>query len=87
MANIKSQIKRNRTNEKKNLANSSKKSAAHTYARKVEEAVKAKDKEAATKALPAAIKALDKLASDGVIAKNTAARRKSRLQLLVNGLN
>lgn len=86
MANIKSQIKRNKTNEKKNLANSSKKAACHTYVRKVEEAVKAGNKEEALKALPAAFKHLDKLAGDKIISKNNAARHKSNLQLLVNGL-
>ncbi len=87
MANIKSQIKRNKTNEKKNLANSSKKAAAHTCVRKVEEAVKANNKEEAVKALQLAFKHIDKLAGDRIISKNTAARRKSRLQVLVNGLN
>ncbi len=86
MANIKSQIKRNKTNEKKRLLNKSKKAAAHTAIRGVEEAVKAGKKEEALKALSLAHKRIDKLAGDGVISANKAARLKSHLDSAVNAL-
>ena len=86
MANIKSQIKRNRTNEKARQRNKAAKSAIRTAAKKVRVAVEAKDLEAAEKALLAATSLIDKSVSDGVQHKNTASRQKSELQRLVNSL-
>ncbi len=86
MANIKSQIKRNRTNEKARLRNLAVKSAVKTEVRKVREAIAAGDKEAATEALKSASRRLDKAASKGVIHKNQAANRKSALARQVNAL-
>lgn len=79
MANIKSQIKRIRTNEKRRVRNQAVKSELKTYVRKTREAVDAGDKEAAEKALQVASRKLDKAVSKGVIHRNQAANRKSKL--------
>ncbi len=79
MANIKSQIKRNLTNEKRRLRNKAVNSQLRTVVRKTREAVTAGDVEAAKAALATASKQLDKAASKGVIHKNQAANRKSAL--------
>ena len=86
MANIKSQIKRNKTNEKARLRNKSVKSELKTYVRKVREAVAASDKEVATTALQAASRKLDKAVSKGVIHTNQAANRKSALAKAIDAL-
>ena len=86
MANIKSQIKRIKTNEKARLRNKSVKSELKTYVRKVREAVAAGDKEAATTTLQAASRKLDKAVSKGVIHSNQAANRKSSLAKAVDAL-
>ena len=77
MANIKSQMKRNKTNEKARQRNVAVKSALKTSVRRFRSAADAGDKEAAVTALQVASKALDKAASKGVIHKNQAANRKS----------
>ena len=79
MANIKSQIKRNKTNEKARLRNKSVKSSVKTAIRKFREAADAGDVETATTLMKDASKALDKAASKGVIHANQAANRKSAL--------
>ena len=79
MANIKSQIKRIKTNEKARLRNQSVKSELKTYVRRVREAIDAGDKAAAEEHLRKAARKLDKAASKGVIHKNQAANRKSKL--------
>lgn len=84
MANIKSQIKRNRQNEKARLRNKSVKSALKTYVRRVREAVAAGETTKASEYLATANRQLDKAASKGVIHKNQAANRKSGLATLVN---
>ncbi|CAM5780826.1 30S ribosomal protein S20 [Cellulomonas persica] len=86
MANIKSQIKRIRTNEKARLRNKSVKSELKTHVRRVREAVAGGDKEAATTALQTASKKLDKAVSKGVIHANQAANKKSALAKAVNTL-
>ena len=86
MANIKSQIKRNRTNERARQRNVAVKSALKTAVRRVRTAATAGDAEAAAAALKTASKALDKAASKGVIHKNQAANRKSGLAKQVAGL-
>ena len=86
MANIKSQIKRIKTNEKARLRNKAVKSELKTYVRRVREAVAAGDKEAATAAVAAASRKLDKAVSKGVIHANQAANRKSAVAKLVNAL-
>ena len=77
MANIKSQIKRNKQNEKARQRNKAVKSELKTSVRKFREAADAGDLEAATLAMRAAAVKLDKAASKGVIHKNQAANRKS----------
>ena len=79
MANIKSQIKRNRTNEKARLRNKAVKSSLKTAVRKVREAVAAGDAAKATELVRDASKKLDKAASKGVIHANQAANRKSAI--------
>jgi small subunit ribosomal protein S20 len=79
VANIKSQIKRNRTNEKARQRNKSVKSALKTSVRKFREAVEAGDTAAATERAKEASQALDKAASKGVIHANQAANRKSSI--------
>ena len=77
MANIKSQIKRNRQNEKARLRNKAVKSSLKTAVRKFREAADQGDVEATVVALKAASRQLDKAVSKGVIHKNQAANRKS----------
>lgn len=79
MANIKSQEKRIKTNEKARQANASFKSSMRTAIKAVEAACKANDKEAANKLLTVAFSKIDKSVSRGIQHKNTAARQKSTL--------
>ncbi|WEG10359.1 30S ribosomal protein S20 [Microbacterium horticulturae] len=86
MANIKSQIKRNKTNEKARERNKAVKSELKTAVRRTREAVSAGDKAAAEKALLQAGKKLDKAVSKGVIHSNQAANRKSAIAKQVASL-
>ncbi|OLE27773.1 MAG: 30S ribosomal protein S20 [Actinobacteria bacterium 13_1_20CM_3_71_11] len=79
MANIKSQIKRNKQNEKRRLRNKSVKSSLKTAIRKFNEAVQSGDAETAQTLLRTASRKLDQAASKGVIHKNQAANRKSAI--------
>ncbi|MFZ5869751.1 MAG: 30S ribosomal protein S20 [Actinomycetota bacterium] len=79
MANIKSQIKRNRTNEQRRLRNKAVKSELKTLVRTFREAAASGDKDAAATALRHASRKLDKAVSKGVIHKNQAANRKSAM--------
>ena len=79
MANIKSQIKRNKTNEKARLRNKAVKSELKTAIRRTRESVAAGDAEKATTAARLAAKKLDKAVSKGVIHKNQAANKKAAL--------
>jgi small subunit ribosomal protein S20 len=79
VANIKSQIKRNRQNEKARLRNKSVKSSLKTVIRKLNAASEAGDSAAATDLLRDASRKLDKAVSKGVIHKNQAANRKSAI--------
>ena len=79
MANIKSQIKRVKTNEKRRQRNKSVRSSVRTAVRKFREAVEAGNAEEAAELQRAASRALDKAASKGVIHKNQAANRKSAM--------
>ena len=78
MANIKSQIKRNRQNEKRRLRNRAVRSEMNTRTKAALNTAE-HDDEAAAETLSLAMKRIDKAATKGVIHKNTAARRKSRL--------
>jgi len=86
VANIKSQKKRILTNEKRRQRNQAVKSELKTLVRHTREAVDAGDQEAATAALRLASKKLDKAVSKGVIHKNQAAQRKSKLARRVGSL-
>lgn len=81
MANIKSQKKRIITNEKARVANKAVRSELKTRTKAAESAA---GTEAGADALKLAVKKLDKAATKGVIHKNAAARRKSRLMKRVN---
>ena len=83
MANIKSQIKRNRTNELARVRNKAVKSELKTRVKSAVKVAEAHD-ESALDALRAAQKRLDKAAANGIIHKNQAARRKSRLMKRLN---
>ena len=86
VANIKSQIKRNKTNEKARERNKAVKSELKTEVRRTREAIAAGDKAAAEKALAKASKQLDKAVSKGVIHENQAANRKSSIAKQVAAL-
>lgn len=79
MANIKSQIKRNRQNIKRRARNRVVRGNFRSALRKARLAIEIGDVEQANTAAQAATKALDKAAAKGVIHKNKAARQKSRL--------
>ncbi len=85
MANIKSAIKRVKTAEKANARNTSQKSALRTTVKKAEVAVSTSDENAKVLTTVAA-RQLDKAASKGLIHKNAAARKKSRMAKKVNSL-
>ncbi len=86
MPNIKSAIKRVKTSEASNAQNTTVKSAMRTAVKKVEAAVSTNDKAAALEVLPTAASKLDKAAAKGLIHKNAAARKKSRLMKKANSL-
>ena len=86
MANIKGQMKRNLTNEKRRLANASFKSGLKSAIKKVETDVEANNKEAAVASLAFAFKKLDKSITKGINHKNYVARQKSRLSKLVDSI-
>ena len=83
VANIKSQIKRNRQNQKRHDRNKAVRSELKTRVKRAVDAAQQGDEKAADIA-KSAVKRLDKAASKGIIHKNAAARRKSRLQTRVN---
>jgi small subunit ribosomal protein S20 len=86
LANIKSQIKRNKQNQVKRQRNRVYRGAARTFVRKANAAIKSGVEETAQAEVKNAIKALDKAVTMGVIHKNNAARRKSRLVKKLNSL-
>ena len=86
MANIKSQKKRIKTNEKARLRNRAAKAELKTAVRRVREAVEAQDATAANEAAHKACRLLDRAVSKGIIHKNQAANRKSGVMALVNSL-
>ena len=79
MANIKSQIKRNRQNEKRRVHNRIYRGRARTFVAKARTAIEAENPETAKAAVAEAISELDRAAGKGIIHKNNAARRKGRL--------
>ena len=86
MANIKSAKKRVLIAEKNRIRNVAFKSSIKTAMKKVLELAASEDKEALKSALSQAYKLCDKAVSKGILHKNTAARKKSRLTIAVNKL-
>jgi len=87
VANIKSQIKRNRQNEKRRLRNKSVKSSLKTAIRKFHEAADSGDTAKATELMRDASRKLDKAVSKGVIHRNQAANRKSAIAKRLQSLS
>jgi small subunit ribosomal protein S20 len=84
MANIKSQIKRNKQNEKRRQRNKAVRSALKTSSKKATTAIATGDLEGAETLAREASRGYDKAASKGVVHKRTAARHKSRLARAAN---
>ena len=84
MANIKCAKKRILTSAKKTAANKAVRSSVKTAIKKVHKAVEAGDKEAAVAALTAAESTIDRACTKGVLHKNNASRKVSRLASSVN---
>ncbi len=79
MPRIKSQIKRMRQSERRRIRNKSARSEIKTYINRFRKALEAGDKALAESELKLAIKKLDKAAEKGIIHKNSAANKKSKL--------
>ena len=86
MANIKSAIKRNRQNEKRRVRNAAVRSTVRTSVKSARAAIEGGQADQARTALLNTIQTLDKAVTKGVIHKNTAARKKSRLTRQLNAL-
>jgi small subunit ribosomal protein S20 len=84
MANIKSQIKRDRQNEKRRKRNQGVRSSLKTATKRATTAAESGDADAATAALGEASRAYDKAASKGMLHRRAAARHKSRLAKAAN---
>ena len=84
MANSKTARKRIRIAETRRLRNRPYRTAARTFVKKAEAAIRAGDQTAAQAAVVEAISMLDRVASKGIIHRNNAARRKSRLMAKLN---
>jgi len=87
MPNIKSAIKRTKTSEQRRQRNASQKSALRTAIKQADQAIAGTDVNAAKAALVLAQKKLDKAVTKGLIHKNAAARKKSRLAKKLNALS
>ncbi len=86
MANIKSQIKRNRQNEKRRVANKAVRSELKTRIKNTVEDAETGNADEALEALRLAQQRIDRAVTKGIMKKETAARRKSRLTKQVNDL-
>lgn len=86
MANIKSQVKRNRQNEARHERNKALRSEMKTRSKNAVDAAEAGDAAKAEELLRLAQKRIDMATTKGVLSKNTAARRKSRLTRQVHAL-
>jgi small subunit ribosomal protein S20 len=84
LANSKSALKRARVAERRRIRNRRYRSASRTLVRKAEALIRAADEQAAAGAIGEAISMLDRAAVKGIIHKNNAARRKSRLMAKYN---
>ena len=86
MANIKSAMKQNRQAEKRRVRNAAVRSTVRTAVKSTRTAIEGGQAEQARESLLRTIQVLDKAATKGVIHKNTAARKKSRLMRQLNAL-
>jgi len=86
LANIKSAIKRNRQNEKRRVQNRIYRGSTRSLIKEARAAIAGGNKEAAAAEVAAAIRKLDLVATKGIIHKNNAARRKSRLMRQLNSM-
>ena len=86
MANTPQAKKRARQNERRNEVNKARRSRIRTYLRKLDEAIESGDKDAATAALRAAQPELMRGVTKGILHKNTASRKMSRLAARVKAL-
>ena len=86
MANHKSAVKRARQSEEQRVRNRSRKTRMKNVIRDLEEAIAAKSPEKAAEELKKTVSVIEKTASKGVIHKNTASRKISRLTRRVNAL-
>lgn len=86
MANSPQARKRAKQNEKRRQHNASLRSKMRTFIRGVRTAIDAGEKEQAQEAFKAAVPVLDKMSGKGIIAKNTAARYKSRLNATIKAM-
>ena len=86
MANIQSAIKRMRQNEKRRLQNRMVRSRMRTFVKKADALIASGSKEEAADAVRVALSEIDKAAQKGIIHRNNAARRKSRLAKRFNSL-
>ena len=84
MANIKSQEKRNRQNNRKGIKNSQVRSSIRTSSKRVLNAVDSKDKENADVLFKKFVKTIDSAVQKGIVHKKTAARKKSRIAKKIN---
>jgi small subunit ribosomal protein S20 len=84
MANIKSQIKRNRQNEQRRVRNRSGRSFLRTKVKRFEQALEGGDANEARNAYHVVARELDRAASKGIIHRNKAANKKSRLAKRLN---
>ena len=84
MANLKSSIKRVRSSRRKAEYNQIRRSTARTYVKKARRLIAEGNLEEAQSVVQLAVSALDRAAQKGVIHKNNAARRKSRLMKMLN---
>jgi small subunit ribosomal protein S20 len=87
LANNDSARKRIRVAEQKRLRNRPYRTAARTFVKKAELAIRAGDQDTAATAVGNAISMLDRVSSKGIIHRNNAARRKSRLMSKFNRLS
>jgi small subunit ribosomal protein S20 len=87
MANHKSAIKKMHQDEKRRLRNKAYRTRYKNVVKAVEAAIKQGNSDAAKEAFQTAVSTIDRIASKGVIHKNKAARKKSRLAKKVNALN
>lgn len=86
MANIKSAKKRIKTTEARTIINTVQKNKMRTFVKKVEKAIASNNKSEANIAFPKAMSEIAKTAKKGIIKKNTASRKISRLNAKIKAL-